>query len=334
MNKITIIGAGSWGTALARIINDNNYPVLLYDVDESVVSEINKNHINPKLPKIEISPKIKATSSLVEALAFGSIIVLVVPTAVARVVLKDISKLLKEQKLFVNASKGIEPNTYKRFSEILYEEIPESLIKGFVSLSGPSHAEEVINQMLTLVSSTSANLEDAKLIQEIFSNQHYFRVYTSTDLIGVEICSSLKNVIAIASGIITGLGYGDNTKAALITRGLIEMKRIALHFGGEEATVYGLAGLGDLIVTCTSTHSRNFQAGFKIGSGKDLNQALSEITMVVEGARTAVAAYQIIKEHNIYAPIIESIYDIIYNKIDPKVRILELMKNELKLENI
>lgn len=335
MEKLTIIGAGSWGTALARIVSDNNYPVILYDVNQDVVDEINTHHTNKaKLPDGKLSELVTATTNLNEAIAFGSIVVLVVPTAVCRKVLMEINQVISEPKLFVNASKGIEPDTYKRVSEIVYEEIDNKYIEGFVALSGPSHAEEVIKQMLTLVTATSPNLKHAELIQRIFSNQQYFRVYTQTDLIGVEMCASLKNIIAVASGIIAGLGYGDNTRATLITRGLVEMKRIATTFGADENTVFGLAGLGDLVVTCTSTHSRNFQAGYKIGSGKNLEQALSEMTMVVEGARSAVAAHQIIKKHNIYAPIIESVYDIIYHKKDPEQRIMELMKNDLKLEDI
>lgn len=335
MEKLTIVGAGSWGTALAKIVSDNNYPVMLFDLKQEVVDEINIHHTNKaKLPNGKLNDNVKATSNLKEAIDFADIIVIVVPTAVCRVVLKEINKVINTPKLFVNASKGIEPDTYKRVSEIVYEELNNQYIEGFVALSGPSHAEEVILQMLTLVTATSTNLTHAQTIQRIFSNQTYFRVYAQTDLIGVEMCASLKNIIAIASGIIAGLGYGDNTRAALITRGLVEMKRIATIFGAEETTVFGLAGLGDLVVTCTSTHSRNFQAGFKIGSGKDLEQALSEMTMVVEGARSAVAAHQIIKKYNIYAPIIESVYDIIYNKKDPRQRIMELMKNDLKLENI
>lgn len=335
MEKLTIIGAGSWGTALARIVSDNNYPVILYDVNQDVVDEINTHHTNKdKLPNGVLNKYVSATTDLDYAINYCDIIVLVVPTAVSRLVLKQINSVIKTPKLFVNASKGIEPDTYKRVSEIVYEEVHNDFISGFVALSGPSHAEEVILQMLTVVTATSTNVEHAKIIQRIFSNQSYFRVYGQTDLVGVELCSSLKNIIAIASGMIAGLGYGDNTRAALITRGLVEMKRIATTLGAEEMTVYGLAGLGDLVVTCTSTHSRNYQAGYKIGNGKDLNQALSEMTMVVEGARSAVAAHQIIKKYNIYAPIIESVYDVIYNKKDPKERIADLMKNDLKLEDI
>jgi glycerol-3-phosphate dehydrogenase (NAD(P)+) len=333
MEKLTIVGAGSWGSALARIISDNGYQVVLYDKSKDIVDEINEFHTNKsKLPNGVLNDNCTATTDLSYAINDSDIIVLVVPTSVMRGVLKDINSVIKSKKLFVSASKGIEPITYKRVSELVDEEISNEFLGGFVALSGPSHAEEVINQMLTLVTSASTNLEHAKIIQRIFSNQTYFRVYTTNDLVGVEICAALKNIIALASGVIAGLGYGDNTRAALITRGLVEIKRIACKLGASEATIYGLSGLGDLVVTCTSHHSRNFQAGYKIGSGKNLEDSLKEISMVVEGARTAIAAYQLIKEYDIYAPIITSVYDIIYNKQDPNTRINLLMQKELKEE--
>ncbi|MDD4001069.1 MAG: NAD(P)-dependent glycerol-3-phosphate dehydrogenase, partial [Bacilli bacterium] len=306
-----------------------------YDTAIEIVDEINTYHTNKsKLPNGSLNENVKATNDLKEAVNHASIILLAVPTSVIRTVLKEINAVINSRKLFVNASKGLEPHTFKRVSEIVVEEIENEYLEGFVALSGPSHAEEVILGMLTLVTAVSSNLKQAQLIQNLFSNQTYFRVYTLTDLIGVEICSSLKNIIALASGIIAGLGYGDNTRAALITRGLVEIKRIATALGGEDNTVFGLAGLGDLIVTCTSLHSRNYQAGYKIGSGKDLKQTLSEMTMVVEGARTALAAQQIILEYGIYAPIIEAVYDIIYHEVEPKARIAQLMKNDLKEEII
>ena len=335
MERLTIIGAGSWGSALGKIASDNSHQVIMYDQSEEIVSEINRFHTNKtKLPVGKLNDNVKATTDLKEAIAYSDIILLVVPTSVIRIVLKEINQVITSKKLFVNASKGLEPNTFKRVSEIVTEEINSDYLEGFVALSGPSHAEEVILGMLTLLTSTSPNLSHAQLIQRIFSNQSYFRVYTLADLVGVEICSSLKNIIALASGIIAGLGYGDNTRAALITRGLVEIKRIAYKLGADEKTIFGLAGLGDLIVTCTSTHSRNFQAGYKIGSGKNLEQALSEMTMVVEGARSAIAAHQLIARFNIYAPIIETVYDIIYNKFEPKERIIKLMQNDLKEEDL
>ncbi|HNZ50652.1 MAG TPA: NAD(P)H-dependent glycerol-3-phosphate dehydrogenase [Bacilli bacterium] len=333
MEKLVIIGAGSWGSGLARIIGDNGYEIMMYDINQKQVDEINQFHTNrAKLPVGVLNESVRATSNLKEAIAFGAIVVLVVPTAVIRSILYEINAVIRTPKLFVNASKGLEPNTFKRVSEIVEEEISPAFVKGFVALSGPSHAEEVILQMLTLVTAASKQSEYAELIQRIFSNQSYFRVYTTNDLVGVELCGALKNVIALASGIVTGLGYGDNTKAALITRGLVEIKRLALVLGANEATVYGLAGLGDLVVTCMSNHSRNYQAGLKIGSGKNLEQTLSEMTMVVEGARTAIAAHQIIQRYEIYAPIMETVYDIIYLKHDPREAILELMKSSLKPE--
>ena len=333
MEKITIIGAGSWGSGLARIISDNGYHVKMFDVDQSIIDEINTFHTNKsKLPVGTLNENVTATTSIKEAVDFADLIVLVVPTAVIRNALRNISQVISSKKLFVNASKGIEPNTFKRVSEIVKEEIKNEYLEGFVALTGPSHAEEVILQMLTLVTASSENLEHAKTVQRIFSNQTYFRVYTINDLTGAELCGSLKNIIAVAAGMLHGLGFGDNTKAALITRGLVEINRIATLLGAEEKTIYGLAGLGDLVVTCTSFHSRNFQAGVKIASGKDLKQTLSEMSMVVEGARTAIAAHQIIEKYQIYAPIIEAVYDVIYRQIDPKERILELMQNSLKDE--
>ena len=243
--RIAIIGAGSWGSALARIISDNGYEVKLFDVDENIVNEINQFHTNKsKLPVGTLNENVTATTNLKEAIAFGDLIVLAVPTAVIRGVLANINKVIESPKIFVNASKGIEPNTYKRVSEITKEEVDAKYIKGFVELSGPSHAEEVIQQMLTVVTAASDDMEIAKKVQEIFSNQTYFRVYRLNDLIGAELGGSLKNIIALASGILEGLGYGDNTKAALITRGLVEMRRLAVAMGAKEETLFGLTGLG------------------------------------------------------------------------------------------
>lgn len=331
--KIAIIGAGSWGSALARIVSDNGYDVILFDVNEDIVNEINTFHTNKsKLPVGRLSEKVTATTNLEEAISFGDIIVLAVPTAVVRKVLADINNIINTPKIFVNASKGIEPDTYKRVSEITYEEIRHEFITGFVALTGPSHAEEVILQMLTVIAAASDNLEIAQKIQRIFSNQTYFRVYSLHDLIGAELGGSLKNIIALASGIAEGLGYGDNTKAALITRGLVEMRRLATALGAKDETLFGLTGLGDLVVTATSKHSRNFQAGYKIGSGSDLKKTLSEMTMVVEGARSCISAYQVSKDLNVDTPIIDAVYDIIYNQVDPRERIMELMKRSLKEE--
>lgn len=331
--KISIIGAGSWGTAQSRILSDNGHDVLLFDVDEKTVVEINTFHTNvSKLGDVKIPKNVSATISIADAINFADIVVLVVPTAVMRSCLKDIAKVITSPKLFVNASKGIEPNTFKRVSEIVYEEIDKKFISGFVALTGPSHAEEVILKMPTFICAASDSFEQAQIVQKVYSNNSYFRVYTLLDLVGAELGGSLKNIVAIASGMLAGLGYGDNIRAALITRGLTEMVKISTSLGAKAETMYGLSGLGDLIVTTMSEHSRNFQAGKKIAQGKDLKQSLKEMTMVVEGARSTMAAYQLIKSKNIDAPIIEAVYDILYNFKDPKIAMNDLMNRKLKSE--
>lgn len=331
--KVSVIGAGSWGTALARIISDNGYKVMIYDVDVNTIEEINTFHTNKaKLPNGILNENVEATCDIKKTLDFCDILLLAVPTKVLRSVLENINSNINSAKIFVNASKGIEPVTYKRVSEIVYEVVDNKYIDGFVALTGPSHAEEVILQMLTLVSAASNDLRCAKIIQKVFSNTDYFRVYVLEDLIGAELGGSLKNIIALASGILVGCGFGDNAKAALITRGLVEMKNLACSLGAKENTLFGLTGLGDLVVTCCSEHSRNFQAGKKIGSGKNLEKTLNEMTMVVEGARSCEAAYFATKNFNIEAPIIEAVYDVIFNHKDPKKIIKRLMERSLKEE--
>ena len=270
MEKVSIIGAGSWGSALARILGDNHYQVLLYDTDKNTVDEINHFHTNvSKLPIGMLPLEVQATTSIKEVISFSDIIVLSIPTKVLRSVLHLINEIIDKPKLFVNTSKGLEPDTYLRVSEVLNATIDQHYIKGFVALTGPSHAEEVIRQLPTTICSVSTNKEDAKLIQKIFNNSTYFRVYTGSDLVGSELCSAIKNVYAIASGMLEGCGYGDNARAGLIARALVEMKRIVVAMGGKEDTIYGLTGVGDLVVTTTSHHSRNFQAGVEIGKTND-----------------------------------------------------------------
>ena len=329
---ISIIGAGSWGTALANLLVKNHHQVLIYDVDVKVINEINNLHTNEtKLKNVKLESTIKATTDLNDALDFSNIIILSVPTKVARIVLNNIKEMLKSKKIFVNTSKGIEPDTGLRISEIVYE-ILGDLVEAFVVLTGPSHAEEVVVGLPTVVSAASNNIEAAKLIQSIFSNDFSFRVYTIDDLVGAELGGSLKNIYAIASGMLTGLKYGDNARAALITRALVEMERLAIAMGASPKTLSGLVGVGDLIVTTTSYHSRNFQAGLSIATGKNLQEAVSSIPMVVEGARTTLSAYQMARKLDIDTPIIDAVYDIIYLQKDVKETIKNLMKRSLKEE--
>ena len=331
--KISVIGAGSWGTALANLLVKNNHEVLIYDVDESIIEEINTKHTNfSKLKDGILEKGVVATNNLKSVLEFSNIIVLSVPTKVLRIVLNNIKSIITSKKIFVNTSKGIEPDTCLRISEVVSDVLTNEYIEAFVTLTGPSHAEEVILSLPTLVTSVSNNIEAAKLIQSIFSNDFNFRVYTSTDLLGAELGGSLKNIYAIASGMLTGVGYGDNARAALITRALVEMQRLAISLGASEKTLLGLSGVGDLIVTTTSHHSRNFQAGYAIAKGKNLKEAVNSIPMVVEGARTTLSAYQMARKQNVETPIIDAVYAVIYEEKDVSETINDLMKRSLKDE--
>lgn len=330
--NITIIGAGSWGCALANIVCENKHNVILYDNNKETVEQINHEHRNEKVPGGILDEEIKATLNLKDAIDFAEIIVISVPTKVLRIVLNNIKDVLSSPKVFVNASKGLEPDTFMRVSEIIKQVIPSNYIKGIVALTGPSHAEEVIIKLPTTICSVSEDKEMAKLIQEVFSNYTNFRVYTSTDLLGAELCGAIKNVYAIASGMLEGLGFGDNARAGLITRSLVEMRRIVTKLGGKEETLFGLTGVGDLIVTTSSHHSRNFQAGVKLATGLSLEETINSMSMVVEGARTCEAVYKLAKKLNIETPIIDAVYDIIYLKKPVKQAVSELLMRSFKEE--
>lgn len=327
--NITVIGGGSWGLALSKVLSGNNHLVKVYDINEKIVDKINNLHICLQLNE-DIPEDITATTSIEEAMNYSDVLLFVVPTKVLRIAITSALPYIKEPKLIINAAKGIEPSSFLRISEIFEEMIPNELLKGFVALSGPSHAEEVIKGNTTLITASSDKISDASFVQDLFHNTEYFRVYTSTDLKGAELGGALKNVFALASGILAGKGLGDNARAALITRGLHEMSKFYESYGASQRSITGLTGIGDLIVTCTSPHSRNYQAGFKIGNGKDLTETLDSMTMVVEGIRTCEAAYFYAKENNIDTPIINAIYDIIFNKHEPELaykKLLERSKN-------
>jgi glycerol-3-phosphate dehydrogenase (NAD(P)+) len=259
----------------------------------------------------------------------AEIIVMVTPSQAIKKTAEALSEFVKPGTIIVTASKGLEQETQKRLSEVVSEAIPQAKV---AVMSGPSHAEEVINQLLTIICAVSLNKDAAKKVQSLFNNNKYFRVYTSYDLKGSEICGALKNIYAIASGMLSGCGLGDNAKAGLISRALVEMRRFVVAFGANEETIYGLTGVGDLVVTTTSMHSRNFQAGYRLATGKNLEETISSMTMVVEGARTVVAAYQYARANNIETPIIDAVYDVLYNKKPVKTAINQLMKRSLKDE--
>ncbi|TLS35931.1 NAD(P)H-dependent glycerol-3-phosphate dehydrogenase [Pseudalkalibacillus caeni] len=326
MAKIAVIGAGSWGTALAIVLADNQHSVKLWARRKEQADEINITHTNKRyLPEIELPETIIATDSLGESLEGAETVLLVTPTKAMRDVLPEIASKLTKPVTIVHASKGIEPDTLKRISEVIKEEIPESLRKSIVVLSGPSHAEEVSLRQPTTVTVSSDDQEEAEYVQDLFINQN-FRVYTNTDMIGVELGGALKNIIALGAGMSDGLGYGDNAKAALLTRGLAEIARLGTYMGANPLTFAGLSGIGDLVVTCTSVHSRNWRAGNMLGKGQKLDEVLENMGMVVEGVRTTKAAHQLAKQQDVEMPITNVLYDVLFNEKNPKQAVDELMR--------
>jgi glycerol-3-phosphate dehydrogenase (NAD(P)+) len=331
--KITILGAGSWGTALALVLADNGNQVTMYSKDAKVCDEINNRHTNSKyFDDVFILPNsIVATNELANAIDDTQLIVLSVPSSSVREMVKSLIPLLKNKTVIINTAKGFDPLTNNRLSETIRQLIPKKLLQGVVSLIGPSHAEEVINRQLTLVSAVSKYAPLAEKISELFSNE-YFRVYVQTDEIGSEVGSALKNVIAIASGVVTGLKLGDNARAALVTRGLTELMRLGKVLGGKLKTHAGLTGLGDLIVTCYSKHSRNYQAGVIIGKDNSAESFLSNNQATVEGVAFAKIAHQLAKKFRLKLPIVEAVYSVLYEKKRPSELVKTLMNRPLKVE--
>ncbi|MBO9128253.1 NAD(P)H-dependent glycerol-3-phosphate dehydrogenase [Bacillus sp. 165] len=332
MGNITVVGAGSWGTALALVLADNGNEVRLWGNNPEHIAEINETHQNHRyLPGVDLPANIQAYASLEEALSEVSHVLLVVPTKAIREVCRKIQTVIKTPVTFIHASKGIEPDTSKRISEMIEEEIPSHLIKEVVVLSGPSHAEEVGLRHPTTVASASKNMKAAEEVQDLFMNS-YFRVYTNPDIIGVELGGALKNIIALAAGITDGLGYGDNAKAALMTRGLAEIARLGRKMGANPQTFAGLAGMGDLIVTCTSVHSRNWRAGNLLGKGHSLEEVLENMGMVVEGVRTTKAAYQLAEKMDVEMPITSALYHVLFDGKDVRESVDALMGRVRKHE--
>jgi len=328
--KVAFLGGGSFGTALAVMLSNKGIHTSIWTIDEACVSDINVKRENHKyLPDVKISDNVTAYGNLQEAIKDCKIIVLAVPSQVIRTVARQVAPLLGKDQIIVTVAKGIEKGTLKTMSEIIEEEIKDLPI---VILSGPSHAEEVSRGIPTTVAVSSKDMEAAKTIQDIFSSAT-FRVYTNDDLIGVQIGGACKNIIALAAGISDGIGYGDNAKAALMTRGMHEIVRIGTKLGGRQETFYGLTGMGDLIVTCTSMHSRNRRAGILIGSGKTMEEASKEVGMVVEGIEATKAFYELKERENIIMPITDILYKVLFQNKDPKEAVYELMSREKKDEH-
>ncbi|MDR1782030.1 MAG: NAD(P)-dependent glycerol-3-phosphate dehydrogenase [Bacilli bacterium] len=332
--KIAVIGTGSWGTSLAQVLCDNNHEVLMYGIEEKEIEEINTQHMNTKFfSGVRINEKIKASNNLAECLENAHAIVLVVPTKVTASVLEEIKPLLKNKVYFINASKGFDPKTNERMSETIRNIIPEAFRYEVASIIGPSHAEEVILRMYTAICSVSLDDNVAKYVQELFAND-YLRVYTLADEVGAEYGVAIKNVLALCSGIITGIGLGDNTRAALLTRGLHEMIRYGMFKGGQLDTYLGLTGIGDLIVTATSEHSRNFQAGRRIGEEKSAKSVVSDTHTTIEGVRSCKVIYEDAIKNGIDLPIIGECYNILFNDSDPITAIKNLMARKLVSERV
>jgi len=332
--KIAVLGTGSWATALSQVLTDNGHEALMYGIDNAEIQDINQHHQNRKYFKdVTFSDKIKATASLNETIGDASYILITVPTQFVRSVLEQAKVYFKSPVTIINASKGFDLTTGKRISDTIREVVDESQRYEVVSLIGPSHAEEVAIRQLTTVCAVSLDIEKAKEVQHLFSNE-YFRVYRHNDEIGAEYGVALKNVIAIAAGAASGLGYGDNTRAALITRGLAEITRFGTRKGGRAETYLGLTGIGDLIVTCSSLHSRNFMAGYQIGKDNSAKHFMATNKTTVEGIRTCQVIYEDLKNNysDMEMPITEAIYHVIYENQRPSDVISTLMLRNLKEE--
>ncbi len=329
---VCVIGSGAWGTVVGSLLADNGHEVTLYGIKNDEIDEINLYHTNEKYlgKNFKINEKVKATLNFESCIDNVDIVVLAVPSFAIKATAEKLVKHLKENTLIVNLAKGFDGKTGKTLGEIVRETLPKFARKNVVSLLGPSFAEEVAEKQYTAITASAESEQSAKAVQRVFSNQ-YFRVYTNSDTLGAEYCSSLKNVIALASGIADGLGHKVNTRAALITRGMAEIMRFVKHFGGKEETCFGLAGIGDLMLTCSSKTSRNYSAGYLIGS-TSVENFKAENTKTVEGVYATEIAYHIAKKENIYAPIISSVYNVVYNGASPKQEIKNLMMSKLKEE--
>lgn len=322
MKKVCILGSGSWGTALALVLEKNGYKIDMWTLNQEQANYINDKRENVDyLPGINIPHNIRVTTNLKEVIEDSEIIVLAVPSQAIRSICKKIKEFVNSNQILVDVAKGIENDTGMRLSEICKQELPNNK---YVVLSGPSHAEEVSRNIPTTVVVSSEDLEAAQTVQDAFMNSN-FRVYVNEDTIGVELGGALKNIIAFGAGICDGLGYGDNAKAALMTRGIREISRLGVAMGAKESTFSGLSGVGDLIVTCTSMHSRNRRAGILIGQGKSLEETLDEVKMVVEGITATKAAYEISKKLGVDMPITSAIYSVLYNGSNPDDIVTELM---------
>jgi len=330
--KFGILGGGGWGTALSIVLSSGGGDVVVWEYDAEQAERVKGEGMNAKfLPGVALPSAVQFTSDLAEAVAGKDVVVFAVPSHTLRGVAKKLAAMDTTGALIVAATKGIEDGSLMRMSEVLVDELSAAASDRIVVLAGPSHAEEVSRGHPTAVVAASASPASAKQVQQLFSTST-FRVYTNEDVVGVELGVSVKNVVAIAAGICDGIGYGDNTKAALITRGLAEITRLGLALGARRETFFGLAGVGDLVVTCLSRHSRNRYVGEEVGRGRTLEAVLSGMVMVAEGVKTTKSALHLARRHEVEMPITEQVYAVLFEGKDPHTAIDELMTRELKSE--
>jgi glycerol-3-phosphate dehydrogenase (NAD(P)+) len=329
MNKIGILGAGTWGTAIGILLADNGHEVTMWTKIEAEAKALESSRNNIKnLPGAKLPEQVRITLDLKDACSDKDIIVMAVASPYIRATSKEASPFIKEGQIIINVSKGIENGTLLTLADVIKDEIPQANI---AVMSGPSHAEEVSRRVPTTIVVGSPSKETAHFIQDVFMNE-VFRVYTSPDMIGIELGAALKNVIALAAGIIDGLGFGDNTKAALMTRGLAEISRLGIKMGGCMETFSGLSGIGDLFVTCTSVHSRNRHAGILIGKGYTMDEVTKEVNQVVEGVNTAKAAFTLANKYDVEMPIVEQINMVLFEGKSAKEAAADLLVRDKRME--
>ena len=330
MANVGVLGAGSWGTALSVLLSDNGHRVTVWSIDENEVKMLNeKREHELKLPGVKLPDDMVITGDLGSTIRGRDFLVLAVPSPFTRSTAKKMSPFVAEGQIIVDVAKGIEEATLMTLSRQIEQEIPQADV---AVLSGPSHAEEVGRRLPTTCVIGARTKKTAEYLQSMFIS-NVFRVYTSPDILGIELGGSLKNVIALAAGIADGLGYGDNTKAALITRGIAEIARLGVKMGGKIETFTGLTGIGDLIVTCASVHSRNRKAGYLIGQGMSMQEAMDEVKMVVEGVYSAKAAAQLAKKYEVSMPIVDEVNAVLFEGKSPAEAVNDLMMRESRSEN-
>lgn len=333
MTKIGVIGAGSWGTTLANLLAKKGHDVTLWVYEKDLAARLTETHVNDLfLDGVTLAENLSYTNDLLVASRDCQLLVLVSPSQVMRHVVKQLKPCLANDCLLVSAAKGIENDTLQTMSEVLQEVLGQEIGQRSAFLSGPSFAREVAAEQPTAVAVAAESLEVAQRVQDLFSTD-YFRVYTNQDVVGVEIGGAIKNVIALAAGVGDGLGFNHNARAALITRGLVEIARLGKARGAQESTFYGLAGMGDLILTCTGDLSRNRSVGIELGRGRKLDEILNQMRMVAEGVKTTLSAYQLAEKLGVVMPITEQMYKVLYEDKDPQDAVVDLMTRALSAED-